>query len=205
MVLLLSFVFWGSPLGLWTNKQAFEVYLEEKYGKDFVMKEISFDFFNTRKYNAYAYAKDEPDLLFYVGQNRYTGETEDGYTSEIWGAAAKEEIGPLIEKAFPDNFNYGVDILLHETYKEVYPIPDYKEYTTVQVGISLDQIRVDTSNNEKEMERAFFLLQALKEKGVPLHHFGISYKNRTLQLQEEDILKINNLEDLEEYLVLYRR
>lgn len=205
LALLLSFVFLGSPWGLWTNKQAFEAYLEEKYEKDFVIEEISFDFFNTRKYHAYAYAKGEPDLLFYVGQNRYTGETEDGYSSEIWSAAAKEEIGPMIEKAFPDYFNYGVDIIPNDNYKEVYPIPDYKEKTTVQVGISLDQIRVDTSNSEKEIERAFLLLQALKEKGVPLHHFGISYENKTLQLQQDDISKVNSVEDLGEYLVLYRK
>ncbi|UAL47835.1 hypothetical protein K7887_02380 [Sutcliffiella horikoshii] len=82
LALLLSFVFWGAPWGIWTNKQSFEVYLEEKYEKDFVIEDISFDFFNTRKYHAYAYAKEEPELLFYVGQNRYTGKTEDGFLKQ---------------------------------------------------------------------------------------------------------------------------
>ncbi|WP_226683022.1 hypothetical protein [Sutcliffiella horikoshii] len=205
LALLVSLVFWGSPWGIWTNKQAFEVYLEEKYGKDFVIEDISFDFFNTRKYNAYAYVKDEPNLLFYVGQNRYTGQTEDGYASEVWSFKAKEEVGPIVEKYYPDHFNYGVSLILPETEPKEVIRADYKKHATVEVGVSLDNIQVNSANSETEIERAFLLLQALKEKGVPLHHFGISYENRTLQLQEEEISRIQSAEDLGEYLVLYRK
>lgn len=205
LALLLSFVFLGSPWGLWTNKQAFEEYLEKKYEKDFVIEDISFDFFNTRKHHAYAYAKGEPNLLFYVGQNRYTGQTEDGYAYEVWSYEAKEEVGPIVEEYYPNHSNYGVSLIFPETEPKEVNRADYKKHATVEVGVSLDNIQVNSANSETEIERAFLLLQALKEKGVPLHHFGISYQNRTLQLQEEEISRIQSAEDLGEYLVLYRK
>lgn len=203
--LLLSFVFWGSPWGIWTNKHSFEVYLEKKYEGDFVIEEISFDFFNTRKYHAYAYAKDEPELLFYVGQNRYTGQTEDGYRSEVWSYEANKEIGPIVEEYYPDLSNYGVSLIFPETEHQDTIRADYKRYATVEVGISLDNIKVNSANLDVEIKRAYLLLQELKEKGVPLHHFGISYENRTLQLQEDEISRIHSADDLGEYLVLYRK
>lgn len=204
LALLLSFVFWGSPWGLWTNKQAFETYLEEKYGKDFVIDDISFDFFHTRKYHAYAYAKDEPNILSYVGQNRYTGETEDGYEFEVLSYKANEEIGPIIEEYYPNLSNYGVSLMYPETEQKDFIRSDYKEYAKVDVSVSVENIRVNSAISEKEVERAFTLLQALKDNGVPLQHFAISYENRILQLQEEDISKINSLEELGEYLKPYR-
>lgn len=187
------------------NKQAFEAYLEEKYGKDFVIEDISFDFFNTRKYHAYTYAKDAPNILAYVGQNRYTGETEDGYGFEVWSYTANEEIGPIIEKYYPNPSNYEVSLMFPETEPKEVMGADYKKHATVEVGVSVENIRVNSANSEREVERAFFLLQALKDNEVPLHHFAISYENRILQLQEDDIYSINSLEDLGEYLTEYRR
>ncbi len=204
LALLLSFVFWGSPWGMWTNKQAFEAYLEEKYGKDFVIKDISFDFFHTRKYHAYAYAKDDPELLFYVGQNRYTGEMQDGYGYEVWSFEANKEIGPIIEEYYPNLTNYGTSLILPETEPKDVIRVDYKKHATVEVGVSVENVRVNSANSDKEIERAFRFLQALKEKGVPLHHVGISYQNRTLQLQKDDISSINSLEDLGEHLKSYQ-
>ncbi|WP_010191898.1 hypothetical protein [Bacillus sp. m3-13] len=205
LALLLSFVFLGSPWGIWTNKQAFEVYLEEKYEEDFVIEEISFDFFNTRKYHAYAYAADKPDLVFYVGQNRYTSKTEDGYRFEVWSFEAKEEVGQIVEEYFPDHSNYGVNLIFPETEPKEFILADYKKHATVEVGVSLDNIRVNSANSETEIERAFFLLQEIKAKEIQLQHFGISYQNRTLQLQKEDIQSINSVEEMEKFLREYNR
>lgn len=181
------------------------MYLEEKYEKDFVIEDISFDFFNTRKYHAYAYAKEEPELLFYVGQNRYTGQTEDGYAYEVWSYEAKEEVGPIVEEYYPDHSNYGVSLIFPETEPKDFIRADYKKHATVEVGVSVDNIRVNSANSETEIERAFFLLQEIKEKEIQLHHFGISYQNRTLQLQKEDIQSIESIEDMEKFLREYNR
>ncbi|WP_157663686.1 hypothetical protein [Sutcliffiella horikoshii] len=205
LALFLSFVFWGSPWGLWTNKQAFEVYLEEKYKKDFVIDEISFDFFNTRKYQAYAYAKDDPELLFYVGQDRYTGQTEDGYRYEAWSAEANEEIGAIVREHYPSTTNYGVDLVFSETEPTEPVVGGYKKYGKVEVGVTLDKILLTSANSKTEMQRAFLIFQELKEMGVPLHQFGISFENKTLQLHKDDISKVNSAEELAEYLKLYRR
>lgn len=204
LALLLSFVFWGLPWGLWKNKQAFEAYLEEKYGEDFVIDDISFDLFHTRKYHAYAYATDYPDVTFYVGQNRYTEELEDGYSFESWRVQAMEDISALVGEFYRDRSFYSVEVLPQNMEISAYPFPSYKEYTTVEVGVTLDELKVTNANSVTEIERAFRFLQALKEKGVPLHHVGISYQNRTLQLQKDDISSINSLEDLGEHLKSYQ-
>ena len=205
LALLLSVVFWGSPWGIWKNKQSFESYLEEKYEKDFVIEEISFDFFNTRKYHAYAYATDYPDVTFYVGQNRYTGETEDGYGYEIWRVQAMEDVSVVVEEFYWDCSSYSVEVLPPSKEIKEFPFPNYKEYTTVELGVSLDELKIINANRDSELERAYHLVQALKDKGVPLHHFGISYQNKTLQLQKDDVSGIKSVEDLGEYLKLYRK
>ncbi|UAL47836.1 hypothetical protein K7887_02385 [Sutcliffiella horikoshii] len=82
---------------------------------------------------------------------------------------------------------------------------DYKKHATVEVGVSMDNIRVNSANSKTEIERAFFLLQEIKEKEIQLHHFGISYENRTLQLQKEDIQSIETIKDMEVFLSEYNR
>jgi len=114
-------------------------------------------------------------------------------------------VGPIVEEYYPNHSNYGVSLIFPETEQEDFIRADYKKHATVEVGVSLDNTLVTSANSEAEIKRAFRLLQALKEKGVSLHHFGISYENRTLQLQEDEISKIDSAEDLGEYLVLYQK
>ncbi|WP_263073243.1 hypothetical protein [Perspicuibacillus lycopersici] len=75
------------------------------------MEEISFAFFHGKAYHGYAHAKENPELIFYVGQNRYTTkETEDSYLDQTWQKQAKDELGPIVEHFFPDSFHNAVDI-----------------------------------------------------------------------------------------------
>ncbi len=197
---------YGKPWDVISYKKSFGTYLEEKYNKDFVIEKISFDILHGGTYHAYAHAKDNPTVTFYVGQNPSTKETEDSYRYDNWVKQANEELGPIVEVFFPDNFNYAVQVFEMENNNDVEgsQIPDFIQYSTVEVGISMAEFEVTNENRDNEIERLFLLLNALKEEGIKFHHFGVSYKNKTIQLQPPTIDSINSTEDLEKWLVDYR-
>jgi len=204
-----GFVFYfnyGKPWNVISYKNKFGTYLEEKYNNDFVIEKISFDILHGGTYHAYAHAKDNPSVTFYVGQNPSTKETEDSYHYGNWEKQANEQLGPIVEKLFPDNFNYAVQIFEMENNNDAEgpETPSFIQYSTVEVGISMAEFEVTNENRDNEIERLFLLLSALKEEGVNFHHFGVSYKNKTIQLQPATINSINSAEDLEKWLVDYR-
>ncbi|MFJ7935375.1 DUF3139 domain-containing protein [Sporosarcina sp. NPDC096371] len=204
-----GFVFYfnyGKPWDLVSYKKKFEAYLEEEYNKDFIIEKISFDIFHGRTYHAYVHARDNPDVTFYVGQNPYTKEIEDSYHHDNWGKQANEKLGPIVEKYFPDNFNYAVRILEMENNNVVVgpQTPDFIQYSTVEVGISMVEFEITNDNRDNEVERILLLLSALKKEGVNFHHFGVSYKNKTIQLEPATINSIMGTGDLEKWLVDYR-
>jgi hypothetical protein len=208
-VFVLSLYFYysyGAPWDYMSYKNKFETYLENKYAKEFVVEEMYFDFFHGKTYHAEAYVNDDPALKFYVGQHSGTKEIEDGYHSATWEKQAREELGPIIERLYPDKHNGGVQTYVSEEHRAIVKerdIPNYKNYTTVQIGISMANFEVTSDNRMEEIKRAYLLLMAIKEKGVKLDHFGVSYKNKTMQLQAEEILLIKSYNDLDKWLVDY--
>ncbi|WP_318616609.1 hypothetical protein [Sporosarcina sp. YIM B06819] len=209
VAVICGFVFYfnyGKPWDLISYKNEFGAYLEEKYNKEFVIEKISFDILHGGTYHAYAHAKDNPEVTFYVGQNPSTKDTEDSYHYDSWRKQANEALGPIVEKFFPDNFNYAIQILGMENNNDVEgsEIPNFIHYSTVEVGISMAELEVTNDNRDNEIERLFLLLNALKEQGINFHHFGVSYKNKTIQLQPTVIDSINSTEELEKLLVDYR-
>lgn len=204
-----GFIFYfnyGKPWDLISNKNKFVTYLEGKYNKDFVIEKISFDILHGGTYHAYSHAKDNPTVTFYVGQNPSTKETEDSYHYDNWGKQANEQLGPIVESFFPDNFNYAVQVFEIENNNDVKgsQVPNFIQYSTVEVGISMAEFEVTNENRDNEIERLFLLLSTLKEEGVKFHHFGVSYKNKTIQLQPDTIDSINSIENLEKWLIDYR-
>lgn len=200
------YFFYGSPWGLITYKNKFDGYLENKYNKEFVIEKISFDYFHGKTYHAYAFAKENPDLSFYVGQNSRSREIEDSYHYETWQKQAKEELGPIVEKFFPAHFSYAVHVnpLNDLSNSEESQIPHFKKYSTVDIGISMDDVGITNENRESEIERAYLLLVSIKEKGIKFNHFGISYKNKTIQLQPNEIRSISDSNDLDRWLIDYK-
>jgi hypothetical protein len=200
------YFFYGLPWDFISYKNKFDVYLEDKYNKEFMVEEISFNFFHGKTYQAYAYAKESPDLTFYVGQNRITREIEDSYHYETWQKQAKEELSPIVEEIFPDHFSYAVQIypLNNLSISEESQILNYKGYSTVDIGVSMDDVDITKENRESEIERAYLLLVSIKEKGIRFNHFGISYKNKTIQLQPDKIRSISDANDLDRWLKDYK-
>ena len=202
----LFYFFYGTPWDLISHKNKVNEYLENIYNKDFVIEKTSFDFFHSRTYHSYAHPKESPDLTFYVGQNTSTREIEDSYNYQLWEKQAKDELGPIVEELFPDLFNYSV---------EIYPIRNlstseksenlyFKEYTTVEIGISMNDYDITNENRDNEIKRVYRLLVSLKEKGIEFHHFSVSYNNKTIQLQPDIIHSINSSNELERWLNDYR-
>lgn len=200
------YFFYGLPWDFFSYKNKFDEYLEDKYNKDFVIEEISFDFFHGKTYHAYAHAKESTDLTFYVGQNTSTGKIEDSYHYETWQKQAKGELGPIVEKFFPDNFSFAVQIspINNLSISEESQILNFKKFTTVHIGVSMNDYEITNGNRESEIERSYLLLVAIKEKGIKFNHFGISYQNKTIQLQPDEIRSISEPIDLEKWLIDYK-
>lgn len=200
------YFFYGTPWDLILYKNKFDEYLENKYSKDFVIEKISFDFFHGKTYHAYAHPKKNPDLAFYVGQNPSNREIEDSYHYQTWHKQAKDKLGPIVEKFFPDNINFAVEIypVNNHSISEESQIFNFNDYSSVAIGISMNDYEITSENRDSEIERSYLLLVSLKEKGIKSHHFGVSYKNKTIELQPDAILSIRSPSDLERWLNDYR-
>lgn len=200
------YFFYGTPWDMISYKNKFETYLENKYEKDFVIKEISFDFLHGGTYHAYAFSEDNPEVTFHVGQNSKLDEIDDAYHYEIWKYQARNEITPIIEETFPKKFNHAVEVgdFLAPNNTKSSNVPNYKDMVTLEIGIAMDNTNITEENKKTEMRKAFKLLEVLNEKGVNIGHFGISYKNKTLQLSPSEINSVNKYVDLKKWLNDYK-
>ncbi|WP_456274542.1 hypothetical protein [Bacillus sp. AK031] len=198
---MFSYIF-GPPWGKWTTKDRFTEYLEAKYEKDYVVEDVSYDFFHSCTYNAYAHATDEPEIIFHVGEMRGSGQIDDAYHYEAVRYHAKKEITPIVEKYFSKDSRYSIET---SPISEAGDPVDYIYQSSIEIGVSLEDVTISKHNENQEVEEAAGLLFELKEMGIEFRHFGISYQNRTLQLTPDLIYSIENKEDLSKQLVPYKR
>lgn len=204
MCSLIFFIF-GTPWSHYKYKNKFQTYLDNKYHKEFVIEKISYDLLHGRLFSANAYAINQPEISFYVGQNYKTKETEDGYHFEIWQYQARKDLAPIVEKFYPES-NYSITISPNcdRSIFEGSEIPNYINCTMILLGVYMANFEVTDYNQLDELKKAYLLLVTLKEKGVSLDNFSMSYKNKTMNLHSHDINLINNINDLNKYLVDYK-
>ena len=203
---IVFYFFFGTPWDLVRYKNTFESYLEDKYNQDFVINSISYDLIHGGTYHAYAFASEEEEVLFYVGQNPQTGEIEDGFHYELWSSLVRQEWNPLIENLYPDKFNHAVGIrtILDESALGGPDIPDYKDATTIEVGISMIETEFTNESADFELKRAFELIDQLRSSGVRVEYFGVDYKSKALRLNEAELKDVHDYRDLEKWLFEYR-
>jgi hypothetical protein len=194
---------YGTPWNLMMYKNKFELHLAENYKRNFVIDRISYDFFHGGTYHAYAYDKNATNEIFYVGQNPGTKEIEDTYQEQIWQKQASEELGPIVEEMYPGSIDYSIQTIPDNVSSNQSGTKVYKIQTTIEVGISLN-VEITDINRAKEVEKAFMLLNAIRGKDGQIAHFGISYKNKTLQIQSHELFLINSKEELDRRLVDYK-
>ncbi|HZK83531.1 MAG TPA: hypothetical protein VFC58_02420 [Desulfosporosinus sp.] len=199
------FLIFGTPWSYYNYKNKFHTYLDNKYHKEFVIGKISYDYLHGKLFSANAYAINQPDICFYVGQNYKTKEIEDGYPFEMWQYQARKDLAPILEKFYPD-INYSVTIspINDKSIFEESEIPNYINCTMILLGVSMTNFEVTDYNQLNEIKKAYLLLAILKKKGVNLSNFSISYKNKTINLKYYDINLINDLNDIKKYLVDYK-
>ncbi|WP_415813304.1 hypothetical protein [Mesobacillus thioparans] len=189
-----------------SNKNKFETYLEEKYNQDFTIKKISYDILHGRTYHAYAVSENNPKVTFHVGQNLTSAGIDDAYHYEMWKYQAETEITPLIEETFPDKVNHAVEIsdFLNPGITNSSNVPNYQEMVILEIGIAMDLTEINEENEETELRKALTLLKALNEKHLHISHFGISYKNKALQLNTIGLKSVNTYLDLKKRLIDYK-
>ncbi|MCP8616146.1 hypothetical protein [Salirhabdus salicampi] len=201
------YFFYGTPWDMIAYKSKFETYLEDKYNQDFVIKEISYDFLHGGTYHAYAFSKNYPEVTFHIGQNPKLNEIDDAYHYEMWRYQAKNEISPIIEDIFPNRINHAVEVkdFIAPHVTENSNVPNFRDIVTLEIGIAMNHTKITKENEETEMKKAFRLLEALYEKDVNIGHFGISYKNKTLQINSSEIKSVNEYVDVKKWFNDYEK
>ncbi len=106
-LLILSFAifvysqFFGTPWGKKQQADNMEKFLEDKYHTNFVIKSIDYNFLS-ETYQAYAYPKKSPQLLFFVEQDpdSKTGYS-DTYPKVYWDSEQSGSLKARIKELFP--------------------------------------------------------------------------------------------------------
>ena len=185
----------------WGYKEKFQTYLETSYQKDFVVMKISYDPFHGL-FSAYAYVREQPQVIFYVGHRIKTKELEDGYFTATWDNQARQEIGTIVEKFYPDaRFGVSVFPLWEQIDLNNYIDPPlYTACTKVSIGVSMPYQELNFFNQHDEIERLYHFMEDIREKEIPLESIDISYNSQSLRIEADGIESITDLESLRDYL-----
>jgi hypothetical protein len=102
ILLVTGYVKYGLVWNYFYYKQEFEDYLEYKYDKHVMIKEVSYDMFHD-KYYGYAYFEGEPNIVFHVGQYGKNKEIRDAYKYEAFREQATADVKSIAKKLLPDH------------------------------------------------------------------------------------------------------
>ncbi|MBT2292284.1 hypothetical protein J7E73_24780 [Paenibacillus albidus] len=194
-------LFFGPPWKPIALKKQFEVYLEDRYQKDFTLKKIDFDFIH-RTYHSLAHPGDDPSLHFYVGQDISSKEINDAYPQEVWKQEANEELTPWISKLFTASINHSIET--QTSYElssdELVQLPEYKKAVSVRIGINMRNTEISDNNKDKELELVLQFLTLIREETIRVSYLAVDYGNKTLRVNYEQIKEVNSILDLENLL-----
>lgn len=110
---LIFFFNYGTPWDLYKYNKEFKDYLKDKYQRDFIISDISYDLMHNT-YHAQAYEQNQPEIQFYVGQNMGSKEITDSYDFENLRIEAKEEITAIVEEYLPEYTKVNVEVISAE-------------------------------------------------------------------------------------------
>ncbi|MEH7505707.1 hypothetical protein V7152_27680 [Neobacillus drentensis] len=201
---IIFYFHYGTPWDLISTKNKYQTYLEEKYKKTFVIDEISYDVFHERYY-AFAHAKDEPEIIFNIGPGLIKTDILDSYQVETWNHQINIEWEPIVKKLYPDNSGFNIEVVDFDHKIADSPIiPHYNDVAIVGIGISVDQIMITDENRQRELNRAFKFTKFVKETRVKFSYFQLSFKNKIVQIPPEEFKSVDDVTDLEKWLVEYK-
>ncbi|PKM79049.1 MAG: hypothetical protein CVU88_07815 [Firmicutes bacterium HGW-Firmicutes-13] len=210
VLVFILLIHYGTPWGRILYKEKCKNYFQEKYQEELVIKRTVF-YIPHGIYSSRAYSKENPEVQFHIGQDYKTKEITDGYVTAVWNYNAKNDFNPLIEELYPDRQGYCVEIGIKadgiaemKRLDEMREIPDYKEETTLEIGISMKNTSINDDEIMNELERALKVINYIREKEVEILFFRVDYKNKYLQLEHPDIQIVTFSNELTNWLFDYK-
>ncbi|MFE1245189.1 hypothetical protein ACFW35_13740 [Fictibacillus sp. NPDC058756] len=110
ILLATGYVKYGLVWNYFYYKQEFEDYLEYKYDKPVMIKEVSYDMFHD-KYDGYAFFEAKPNIVFHVGLYGKNKEIRDSYEYEAFSEQATSDVKSIADKLLPDHQHARAEVI----------------------------------------------------------------------------------------------
>lgn len=180
----------GNPIEKASLKDEAQDYLDQKYNREMVVKEGTFNV--NIGYGATAHPKDEPQLTFQLYRNS-EGDWTDHYPSTLWEKQLKEDVLPKIEQEYP-NANKDLTATFAEYYKGG-TVPDYETVDYSFMAQIQSDKHIGQQNEEEELKKMLNLVQYWKNLDLQ-GGFKVDYENKTYRFTSSEIEQINSIQDL---------
>ncbi|MFE5319383.1 hypothetical protein ACFQ88_11815 [Paenibacillus sp. NPDC056579] len=210
VLLMVYFVFCGTPWGTSEFKKDVIRYLEEKYAQEMVVNSNPYYSFELGTYSLSASPIDFKEVKYAVWQT--TGnerELGDNYFVTYWAYQANKELNSYLSLAFPDNTVSGKVVIQHEPRLNHSPNakimpPSYDEvkgqlrngtYIFIDFGRELDVEKID-----QEYTYIYDIFHYIKQYGYTFDIIKVDFnKQNKLRLNYTDFMNINDKYDLKDY------
>lgn len=208
-------------------KEEAEVYLKDKYGKEFTVDNVNY-VWQVPVYNMRGHLKGDPNSNFLVQKRK--DEFSDAYFIHKMSDEGNEEIQPHVEAAFDPIMNWDSSVGIADQERERLETQDisylelrketnrYRQQIKVNVPIALTQ-----RNKEEEMEKVYQLIEYLNQNeimgNIEVFYYDPSIKEKTSEvdfkeqldygeyltasLEVNDVSQITSVEDLNSFLDIY--
>lgn len=174
-------------------------YLEEKYKDEFLLSDIKFDWKDGGSYFTNAEATST-NAVFFVGVST-DGKFEDYYVPEYWINEGLGMIKPILSNIFNQDYSVSFDLSFRKKISHFKELNENKDFIHWKLEISFLHLLTD-EDQSKELERAFQLIEELKNNGFKIDKLDIGYVSKTISINGEDLSQIHQPADLKEYIVI---
>lgn len=179
-------------------------YLEEKYGKEFEIKEK--EYISELGRYQFTVTSTEQDFLFSGSYNDLRDTYEDYYMNGIWNKEFDAMVKPIAESKFENIWVYSSGVFVNEEVRnQLDPrnIPSY-ELLREQYPNEYEQKfqlyvfeNIDEGNKEDKLDKVFEMVKKIRERSINSIQFRVYfYQEELLQKRGPDI-KVSN--DYREY------
>lgn len=183
-------------------RKEMKIYLEDKYKKEFVVKDLVLtgnEGFGYNTYIAKAYPKEKPDLIFRVGGNKKEpGKYKDEYLSEKWSMQGKAEVALLLKRIYGEEILMKYDFYVHYSvlqdpmqleklkklnHSEVLALYDLDKTSYITCYVFVDQL-----DKKSEAEKAYQVFEEhmiknkVKDPHLFIYFLSKNYKDRFLSI-----------------------
>lgn len=161
-----------------------ETYLEDKYGKDFVVEKPQLTgsgFAVPGRWKAQAHLANDRELVFKVSKEQDQGVYFDEYPGMSWRQQAYEYVEPLLEKTLEDAATYKIEVKVYGDSVNG-ELPSFKDALTKygsDMGVSIkiiSQENIDDTNKLSVAQQVHQIITGLRDLNVTT--FLINYEGK---------------------------